>query len=63
MSVHVKLIDSTLVTVPHNGEQEIERELATPADALRVALMMLARRGRLETGDVLKVLPANRSSR
>jgi hypothetical protein len=34
----------------------IERELASPADALRVALMMLARRGRLEIGDVLKVL-------
>src|SRR5712671_3116667 len=44
----VKLIDSTLVIVLHNGEQEIERELASPADALRVALMMLARRERLE---------------
>jgi hypothetical protein len=53
----VKLIDSTLVIVLHNGEQEIERELASPADALRVALMMLARRGRLEIGDVLTVLP------
>jgi hypothetical protein len=39
----MKLIDSTLVIVLHNGEQEIERELAPPADALRVALMMLAR--------------------
>jgi hypothetical protein len=38
------------------GYGEIERELASPADALRVALMMLARRGRLEIGDVLKVL-------
>jgi len=28
----VKLIDSTLVIVLHNGEQEIERELASPAD-------------------------------
>jgi hypothetical protein len=37
----------------HNGEQEIERERAPPAEALRVALMMLARRGRLESGDVL----------
>jgi len=37
MSVRVKLIDSTLVIVLHNGEQEIERELAAPADALRVA--------------------------
>jgi len=55
----VKLIDSTLVIVLHNGEQEIERELASPADALRVALMMLARRGRLETGDVLKVVSPN----
>jgi hypothetical protein len=50
-----KLIDSTLVIMLHNGEQEIERELASPADAVRVALMMLARRGRLEIGDVLKV--------
>jgi hypothetical protein len=50
-----KLIDSTLVIVLHNGKQEIERELASPADAVRVALMMLARRGRLEIGDVLKV--------
>ena len=55
----MKLIDSTLVIVLHNGEQEIERELAPPADALRVALMMLARRGRLESGDVLKVLAPN----
>jgi hypothetical protein len=28
--------------VLHNGEQQTERELAPPADALRVALMMLA---------------------
>src|SRR5258708_37744487 len=55
----MKLIDSTLIVVLHNGEQEIERELASPADALRVALMMLARRGRLEIGDVLKVLAPN----
>ncbi len=55
----VKLIDSTLVIVLHNGGQEIERELTSPADALRVALMMLARRGRLEIGDVLKVLAPN----
>jgi hypothetical protein len=55
----VKLIDSTLVIVLHNGEQEIERELTSPADALRVALMMLARRGRLEIGDVLKVVAPN----
>jgi len=41
MSVRVKLIDSTLVVALHNGEQEIDRELAPPADALRVALMML----------------------
>jgi len=55
----VKLIDSTFVIVLHNREQEIERKLASPADALRVALMMLARRGRLEIGDVLKVLAPN----
>jgi hypothetical protein len=50
----VRLIGSTLVIVLHNREQEIEREFASPADAARVALMMLARRGRLEIGDVLK---------
>jgi hypothetical protein len=55
----VKLIDSTLIIVLHNGEQEIARELAAPADALRVALMILARRGRLEIGDVRKVLAPN----
>jgi hypothetical protein len=54
----VKPIDSTLVIVLHNGEQEIERELASPTDALRVALMMLARRGRLDILDVLKVAPS-----
>jgi hypothetical protein len=55
----MKLIDSTLVIVLHNGDQEIERELTAPADALRVALMMLARRGQLEIGDVLKVVAPN----
>jgi hypothetical protein len=30
-----------------------------PTEALRIALMMLARRGRLEIGDVLKVLAPN----
>jgi len=33
----MKLIDSSLVIVLHNGEQEIERELAPPADAARRA--------------------------
>ncbi len=55
----MRLIDSTIVIVLHNGDQEIERELTSPADALRVALMMLARRGRLEIGDVLKVVAPN----
>jgi hypothetical protein len=32
----MKLIDGTLVIVLHNGEQEIDRELASPADALRI---------------------------
>jgi hypothetical protein len=36
-----------------NGEQKIERELVSTSDALRVAILMLARRGRLEIGDVL----------
>ena len=52
----MKLIDSTILIVLHNGDQEMERELTSPADALRVALMMLARSGRLEIGDVLKVV-------
>ena len=38
----MKLIDSTILIVLHNGDQEMERELTSPADALRVALMMLA---------------------
>ena len=57
----MKLIDSTLVIVLNNGEQEIERELASPAHALRIALLMLARLGRLEIGDVLKVMASNRT--
>jgi len=55
----VKLIDSNLVIVLHNCEQAIARELASPPDALRVALMMPPRRGRLEIGDVLKVVAPN----
>jgi hypothetical protein len=39
----VKLIDSTLVIVPRNDKQEIDCELAPPAEAPRVALTMLAR--------------------
>jgi hypothetical protein len=58
----VKLIDNTLVVVLQNGEKEIEREPASPADALRVALMMLARRGRLEIGDVLQGAGAEANS-
>jgi hypothetical protein len=56
MPAMLNVIDSTLVIVFHNGEQEIERELASPADARRIAIMMLARRGQLESGDVLKVI-------
>jgi hypothetical protein len=55
----MKLIDSTIVIVLHNGDQEIERELTSPVDALRVALMMLTRRGRLERSDVIKVIEPN----
>jgi hypothetical protein len=44
-----KLIDSTLVIVLHNGEYEIEGELATPADALRIAPATQTRRGRLKS--------------
>jgi hypothetical protein len=59
LSVHLKLIDNTPVIVLHNGQQEIDGELAPPADALRVALMMLARRGRLKGDDALKVMAPN----
>lgn len=45
--------------VPHNSEQGFARELASPAEALRAGLMMQARRGRLEIGDVLKVTAPN----
>jgi hypothetical protein len=34
------------------ANRNLRVELARPADALRVALIMLARRGRLEIGDV-----------
>jgi hypothetical protein len=34
--------DAQFVGVLHSGEQEIDRELASPTDALPVALMMLA---------------------
>jgi hypothetical protein len=37
--------------VLHNGEQEIDRELAPAADALRVALMMLGPSTPWATGD------------
>src|SRR5260370_4170281 len=46
----MKPIDSAIVIVLHNGDQETERELTSPADALRVALMMLARNA--SAGDV-----------
>jgi hypothetical protein len=35
-----KPIDGTIVIVLHNGEQEIERELTSPADSLCVALTL-----------------------
>jgi len=35
------------------------RQEKSSGDALRVALMMLARRGRLEIGDVLNVVAPN----
>jgi hypothetical protein len=42
--------------VLNDRDREIEPELAPPAGVLRDALMMLARRGRLEIGDALKVM-------
>lgn len=59
MSGGMKLTGSPFVVVLCNGEREIEREFVSPADALRVAILMLARRERLEIGDVLKVLAPN----
>jgi hypothetical protein len=38
-----KLINCTVAIVQHDGAQEIARELACPADALRVALAPTAR--------------------
>jgi hypothetical protein len=58
----VKLINCTVAIVLHNGEPEIESELACPADALRIAIMMLARGGRLEIGDALKVVAPQRGA-
>lgn len=49
----MKLIDNTPAIVVQ-GKREIERELAAPADAPCVALVMLARRGRREIADALK---------
>jgi hypothetical protein len=43
--VGVKLIDNALLIVLNNGEQEIDRDLAPSADALRGAVMMVTRRG------------------
>jgi hypothetical protein len=56
-------MDSTIVIVLSNGKQEIECELVSPADALRIALMTPARRGRLEIGGVPKVQAPNRTAR
>jgi hypothetical protein len=57
----MNLIDCMVVITLHNGEHEIARALVSPVDPLRVALSMLARRERLEIGDVLKVLAPNRN--
>jgi hypothetical protein len=47
--------DRLLILLSHDGE-ELARELAVPRDALRIAMIMLLRRERLQAGDVLKVL-------
>jgi hypothetical protein len=52
----MKLIDSTLVIVLHNGEQEIERELASPvatpsATAIAVFVAMLRFKAIMLQGD------------
>ena len=52
--------DDTLILVLSNGDDEIERGMADSGyAALGVALMMLARRGELRAGDVLKVLASS----
>ena len=38
----MQLIENPFVIVLHNGEQEIAREVAPPADAPRVAILMVA---------------------
>ncbi len=48
-----------LVIVLRNAATVHDRELAAPADALRVAIVMLARRGRLDAGDTMTVALAS----
>ena len=50
--------DNTLVIVLRNPSQVIDRELAAPDDAARIAILMIARRARLEAGDLLTVARA-----
>jgi hypothetical protein len=50
--------DNTLVIVLRNPSQVIDRELAAPDDAARIAILMIARRARLEAGDLLTVAQA-----
>jgi hypothetical protein len=51
--------DGTLVIVLRNPSQVIDRELAAPDDAARIAVLMIARRARLEAGDLMTVSRAD----
>jgi len=51
--------ENTLVIVLRNPSQVIDRELAAPDDAARIAVLMIARRARLEAGDLLTVSRAD----
>jgi hypothetical protein len=50
--------DNTLVILLRNPSEVIDRELAAPDDAARIAILMIARRARLEAGDLLTVARA-----
>jgi hypothetical protein len=62
LSTRLRLVpppdDNTLVIVLRNPSQVIDRELAAPDDAARIAILMIARRARLEAGDLLTVAQA-----
>jgi hypothetical protein len=51
-----KLVDDTLIIVLSHDGHEIERAVSSQVDAVRAAIVLLARRGELRPGDVLRIL-------